>query len=99
MITAAPAVYATVSPATLLAYWLDKRAARTGRRRTPERTLHLLELSGGWPGALLAWRLFHHTSSKRSYQAVMWLIVALHVLVWVVAIVWLIQVRVSPHAE
>ncbi|WP_307720873.1 DUF1294 domain-containing protein [Pseudoduganella lutea] len=39
------------SLATFLAYFLDKRAARAGRRRTPERTLLLFGLAGGWPGA------------------------------------------------
>ncbi len=40
------------------AYWLDKFAARTGRWRTAERTLHLFGLVGGWPGALVAQRVF-----------------------------------------
>ncbi len=63
-----------------VAHGRDKRAARLGRRRTPERTLHLLELIGGWPGALLAMTVFHHKTRKASY----FLVTALIVLVWIV---------------
>lgn len=63
-----------------VAHGRDKRAARLGRRRTPERTLHLLELIGGWPGALLAMTIFHHKTRKASY----FLVTALIVLVWIV---------------
>nr|WP_229419515.1 DUF1294 domain-containing protein [Pseudoduganella dura] len=51
-----------------IAYAIDKRAARAGRRRTSERTLLLIGLAGGWPGALLAQRLVRHKSSKKSFQ-------------------------------
>jgi len=64
-----------------VAHGRDKRAARRGCRRTPERTLHLLELIGGWPGALLAMTVFHHKTRKASY----FLVTALIVLVWTAA--------------
>jgi uncharacterized membrane protein YsdA (DUF1294 family)/cold shock CspA family protein len=70
--------YAALSLFTFLAYWWDKRSARSGEWRTPEATLHLLELFGGWPGALLAQRRLRHKCSKRGYQAVFWCIVSLH---------------------
>ena len=66
------------SLATFLAYAIDKRAARLGRRRTPERTLLLLGLAGGWPGALLAQRLVRHKSAKTSFQMKYRCTVALH---------------------
>jgi uncharacterized membrane protein YsdA (DUF1294 family) len=46
----------------------------------PESTLHLMELLGGWPGALAGQRVFRHKSRKRSYRITLWLIVVLHVL-------------------
>ena len=58
--------------------WLDKRYALTLRFRVPEATLHLFELTGGWPGSLLAQRFFRHKISKRSYQVVFWMIVLLY---------------------
>ena len=49
MIPILAAVYGLISPITFIAYALDKRAASLGRLRTPEATLHVLELLGGWP--------------------------------------------------
>lgn len=63
---------------TWIAYALDKQAARTGQRRTPEATLHLLELAGGWPGAFLAQRTLHHKTRKRSYRIAFWCVVLLN---------------------
>jgi uncharacterized membrane protein YsdA (DUF1294 family) len=70
---------------TFVTYWLDKRAAIRDRRRVSERTLHTMELLGGWPGAYVAQRTFRHKTRKRSYQVVYWAIVVLHVagVVWV----------------
>ena len=78
-------VYGLMSLITFVAYYLDKRAARLSRPRTPEVTLHVLELLGGWPGALLAQRLIRHKNAKVGYQVVFWLIVAVHVAGWIVA--------------
>ena len=75
--------YGSMSAVTFLVYVLDKRAARRGDRRTPEATLHALELLGGWPGAFFAQRLIHHKNAKVSYQIVFWLIVAVHVAGWI----------------
>ena len=52
--------YAIVSLITYGMYAFDKRRAVRGGRRVPERTLHLFELAGGWPGALVAARTFRH---------------------------------------
>lgn len=64
---------------TLLFYVTDKAAAQRNRWRTPESTLHLLALLGGWPGALVAQGLFHHKTSKRSFQRTFWTTVVLNV--------------------
>jgi uncharacterized membrane protein YsdA (DUF1294 family) len=86
---AAAGWYACASLATFVAYAGDKRAARTGRRRTPERTLLLLGLAGGWPGAWLAQRLVRHKSSKASFQAKFrWSVLAN--LAFMAALVWAI---------
>lgn len=72
-----------MSAVTFSVYALDKRAAARGRRRTPEATLHLLELAGGWPGALAAQRVLRHKNRKLSYQVKFWGIVVLHAAAWV----------------
>ncbi len=83
-------VYAVMSLVTVAAFAHDKRAAKRGRRRTPERTLHALELACGWPGAVLAMRLLRHKSSKRPYRTVLWIIIATHFALWgALAWIWI----------
>ncbi len=72
------ALYAVASVASFVAYARDKSAARQGRRRTPERTLLLLGLAGGWPGGLAAQQLLRHKSSKTSFLIKYWLTVGLN---------------------
>ena len=74
--------YGAMSLVTALAYAHDKAAAGRGRPRTPENTLHLLALLGGWPGALFAQRAFRHKTRKTGFQLVFWLIVIAHQVVW-----------------
>ena len=74
--------YAASSAVAFLAYGLDKRRAVRGGRRVPERTLHLLELLGGWPGALAGAATFRHKTAKTSYRLVRAAIVGLHLLGW-----------------
>lgn len=75
-------VYAAASLASIVMYFLDKRAARLGRWRVREKTLHAIALCGGWPGALLAQRWFRHKTVDRSFRRVFFGIVALHAALW-----------------
>jgi uncharacterized membrane protein YsdA (DUF1294 family) len=75
------AVVAIMSFVTFIAYGFDKRRARTDGRRVPEKTLHLMALFGGWPGALMGQRIFRHKTQKLSFRIVFWLCVAIHVIV------------------
>ncbi|WP_346838329.1 DUF1294 domain-containing protein [Microbulbifer sp. SAOS-129_SWC] len=63
---------AFTSVVCLVLYARDKYAAVKDRWRTPELTLHLWSLLGGWPGAALGQRLFNHKTSKRSFRVVFW---------------------------
>lgn len=76
-------VYGVMSLFCFIATYRDKRKSMTRQWRTPERTLHLLELLGGWPGGLIAQQVLRHKTRKLSYQMIFWSIVALHGLVWV----------------
>lgn len=86
-------VYLIASAATFLAYGVDKwqaaRPRRPGARpvRIAEQTLHLMELLGGWPGALAGQQVFKHKRSKAPFMRVFWVIVILHLVAWVVVIV------------
>lgn len=61
-------VYLAISLGCFVAYAIDKSAARNGNWRTPESTLLLLGLLGGWPGAVLAQQWLRHKSSKASFR-------------------------------
>lgn len=76
-------LYLLASLLSFMQYWLDKRSAQSGGQRTAENTLHLVELAGGWPGALIAQQALRHKTRKASYQAVFWLVVAVHQLFWI----------------
>lgn len=79
-----PFAYAIVSGITFMVYGFDKSAAMNGRWRTQESLLHLLSLSGGWPGALVAQQMFRHKSRKVEFQVVFWITVLVNcgVLAW-----------------
>lgn len=51
---------AAINLLTFIVYGADKRRARKGKWRVPEKTLFLLPLLGGSIGALLGMRVFHH---------------------------------------
>jgi uncharacterized membrane protein YsdA (DUF1294 family)/cold shock CspA family protein len=67
--------YFVASVVAYVAYAMDKAAAESRRWRTPENTLHVLGVVGGWPGALLAQQQLRHKTSKISFQAMFWLTV------------------------
>lgn len=71
-------LYLGTSIVAFSAYALDKSAAQNNRWRTQESTLHLLGLIGGWPGALVAQRLFRHKTKKQSFQITFWATVILN---------------------
>ncbi|HWI41103.1 MAG TPA: DUF1294 domain-containing protein [Verrucomicrobiae bacterium] len=72
--------YIFLSCLTLAVYGADKLAAVRGARRVPELFLHLLGVAGGWPGGLLAQRLFRHKTRKPRFQGVFWICAALNCL-------------------
>lgn len=69
------ALYYGASTITYACYYRDKTAAQNADRRTPESTLHLMSLVGGWPGALIAQALLRHKTRKASFLVGYWLTV------------------------
>ena len=80
-------IYFGASCLAFLAYWIDKSAARNDRWRIRESTLHLFELLGGWPGALVAQRLLRHKTQKPSFQVAFWITVVVNCC----ALAWLLS--------
>jgi uncharacterized membrane protein YsdA (DUF1294 family) len=78
--------YSAMSALAFLVYGHDKRRARRGGWRIPEHRLHLIELLGGWPGAMLARHLLRHKTMKTRFLLVSWAIVAMHLAAW---LIWL----------
>ena len=78
--------YVGLSCLSYVMYCLDKAAAGKSMQRTPESTLHFVDLLGGWPGALVAQQQFRHKTVKASFQQVFWLTVLINaaVNVWLV---------------
>jgi uncharacterized membrane protein YsdA (DUF1294 family)/cold shock CspA family protein len=73
-----PFMYLAASAVTFLVYGFDKSAAMNNRWRTPESTLHILGLIGGWPGALMAQQIFRHKSKKAEFRVIFWLTVVVN---------------------
>ncbi|MPW36600.1 DUF1294 domain-containing protein [Vibrio sp. B1Z05] len=74
--------YAFMSLVTYFMYAIDKSAAKEGRWRTSENTLHLLALFGGWPGALCAQTEFNHKSKKQPFKTILWITVIVNIAVF-----------------
>lgn len=87
-------VYGGASLVILCVYGWDKYRAQKEQWRVAEATLHFLELFGGWPGALIAQRMFLHKNRKVSFQVVFWLIAIAHLTLWG----WVIFLRYRPAA-
>lgn len=77
-----PIYLSILSMLTFLMYAWDKRkaiqSAHKKVNRTPERTLQLLALCGGWPGALFAQQLLRHKSKKRRFIFVLWVCITVN---------------------
>jgi uncharacterized membrane protein YsdA (DUF1294 family)/cold shock CspA family protein len=77
------ALYVALSILAFAMYVADKRAAQRGRWRTPENTLLLVGLIGGWPGAIVAQQVLRHKTKKLSFRTRFWVSVVLNVIVFV----------------
>ncbi|ACH67057.1 cold-shock DNA-binding domain protein [Aliivibrio fischeri MJ11] len=72
-------LYLGMSLLTYAMYAVDKNAAKKGNWRTPENTLHVLSLLGGWPGALFAQNQFRHKSKKQPFKTILWITIFVNI--------------------
>ncbi|WP_162041728.1 DUF1294 domain-containing protein [Undibacterium sp. YM2] len=61
-------LYVVMSLIAFFMYGIDKMAARKSASRISERTLLLCGLACGWPGAMLAQKIFRHKTIKSSFR-------------------------------
>lgn len=66
---------------TFFYFGIDKIQSRNNRRRISEKTLWFLTGIGGSIGALLGMHYFRHKTKKTSFQAVIVLIICVHVFI------------------
>jgi uncharacterized membrane protein YsdA (DUF1294 family)/cold shock CspA family protein len=66
------APYCLFSVVGFAMYRADKIAAERGTWRTSEANLHAITLLGGWPGALVARRVFRHKTTKQPFRTIFW---------------------------
>ena len=89
----APTFISTLSVVTFIMYAWDKHKAKQSVNkkvsRTSERTLHLLALCGGWPGALIAQQLLRHKSQKKRFITVLWVCILLNIVLYFFALEFL----------
>jgi uncharacterized membrane protein YsdA (DUF1294 family)/cold shock CspA family protein len=80
------ALYGLASALAFILYAWDKASATRDGLRTPENTLLIIGLVGGWPGALIAQEVLRHKTAKTSFQTSFWItvIVNVGVLGWLV---------------
>lgn len=74
-----PVCYVVLSVVSFLMYHHDKQSAYQGRWRTPESSLHLIDVFGGWIGASFAHRLLDHKATKADFRAVFYATIILHI--------------------
>ncbi|WP_286739258.1 DUF1294 domain-containing protein [Psychrobacter sp. UBA3068] len=70
--------YAALGVITYAMYAKDKAAAQSGDWRTPESTLHLLSVLGGWVGAMVAQTYLRHKSQKPEFRLTYYLTVVIN---------------------
>lgn len=63
---------------TLVAYAMDKAAAKAKARRTPEKTLLLLTIAGGWLGAMVGIYVIRHKSQHLRFILTAWAATIIH---------------------
>ena len=70
--------YVVLGIITDMMYAKDKTAAQRDDWRTPESTLHLLSVLGGWVGALVAQTYLRHKSQKPEFRLMYYLTVVIN---------------------
>lgn len=75
-------IYFFMSLVSFILFFIDKKRSTSDGWRIKEYYLHLVELLGGWPGALLGQKFIRHKTKKTSYKIVLWLIILVHATLW-----------------
>lgn len=72
-------LYLAMGVASFVLYAIDKKSARSGGWRVPETSLHLLDLTFGIAGGLIAQHVLRHKTAKRAFAVLSYLIALAHI--------------------
>ncbi len=75
-------IYTGMSLLCFILFFIDKKLAEANKWRIEEFYLHIVELLGGWPGALLGQKYIRHKTQKTQYKIILWIIIILHASLW-----------------
>lgn len=76
------AFYLSVSTISYIVYAFDKQAMLHGGWRIPEITFHLLNIAGGWIGALIAQSVMQHKYHDIGFKLLFWLSFMMNILLF-----------------
>ncbi len=79
----------SISCITFAAYGWDKRQAKYGGWRVPEKTLHALAFMGGTLGALAGSKFFRHKTIKGQFRQMFYLVAGAQVFL-IVMVLWIL---------
>lgn len=74
-----PVYYTSVSLISFIMYYHDKNKAQNNDWRTPENTLHTVDVLGGWIGATFAHKLLNHKATKADFRVMFYVTVFLNI--------------------
>lgn len=74
--------YFAISIVTYTVYAFDKQAMLTQGTRIPEIVFHLLNILGGWIGALFAQTLMHHKYHDLGFKFLFWTTLAFNIMLY-----------------
>lgn len=74
--------YLAMSTITYIGYAFDKQAMLAGGARIPESVFHMLNIFGGWLGALCAQVFMHHKYHDLGFKFLFWLTLALNIIIY-----------------
>lgn len=68
-----PLIWAVYNLVSFILVGADKRAAKKGRRRMPEKAMIALSFTGAGAGVLFSFYLFRHKTKHRKLMALVWI--------------------------
>lgn len=77
------ALYSFMSVLCFLMVRSDKHRAEARRWRISDSSMHLTQLLWGWPGSLVAQKIYFHKARKKSFQGTLNFIIFMHLLFWI----------------